>query len=69
MGVDRPLGVGEPDMVLNLKDRVGWYHLNPETPSFAKTLAMQGLEKSPIIDPLKNRIFGGAMEGPGFVRR
>ncbi len=59
----------QPDVVLDLQDRIVWYHLNPETPSFAKTLAMQGLEKSPITDPLKNRIFGGAMEGAGFARR
>jgi len=60
----------QPDVVLDLKaDRVGWYHLNPETPSFAKTAAMQGLERAPIVDPLRDRVCGGIMEGPGFVRR
>lgn len=60
----------QPDVVLDLpSNRVGWYHLNPEMPSFTTTLAMQGLEKSPITDPLKNRIFGGIMEGKGFSRR
>ncbi|MGD0784110.1 MAG: DUF5703 domain-containing protein, partial [Candidatus Aminicenantales bacterium] len=60
----------QPDVVPELKaDRIVWYHHNPETPSFAKALAMQGLEKSPIADPLKDRIFGGIIEGRGFVRR
>jgi alpha-L-fucosidase 2 len=59
----------QPDVIIEPANRVGWYHLNPETPAFAKTLTMQGLEKSPIVDPLKNGIFGGIMEGAGFVRR
>jgi len=59
----------QPDIIIEQADCVGWYHFNPETPSFAKTLAMQGLEKSPIIDPLKKRIFGAIMEGPNFIRR
>ena len=64
------LSTVQPDVVLDSKaDRVGWYHLNPETPSFSKTTAMQGLEKFPIVDPLKDRIFGGIMEGRGFTRR
>jgi hypothetical protein len=60
----------QPDVVPELKaDRIGWYHHNPETLSFAKALVLQGLEKSPVRDPLKDRIFGGIMEGRGFVRR
>jgi alpha-L-fucosidase 2 len=60
----------QPDVVPELKgDRIGWYHHNPETPSFARALVLQGLEKFPVRDPLKDRIFGGIMEGRGFVRR
>ncbi len=62
--------VVQPDVVLSLPaDRIGWYHLNPGTPSFAKNLAMQGLEKAGIRNPLKNRVFGGIIEGLGFSKQ
>lgn len=60
----------QPDVVVDgPSDRVVWYHRNPETPSFAKALSMQGLEKGGIEDPLKDRVFGGLMEGDGCVKR
>lgn len=49
--------------------RVVWYHDNPETPSFAKNIAMQGLEGAGLADPLKDRVFGAIMEGQGFAKR
>jgi len=62
--------VVQPDVVLDLpSNRIGWYHLNPETPSFAKNLSMQGLDKAPVRNPLKDRIFGAVMEGEGFSKR
>ena len=62
--------VVRPDVVLEDrgKDRLVWYHANVETPSFAKAIAMQGLENAGIEDPLKDRVFGGLVEGEGFVR-
>jgi hypothetical protein len=61
--------VVQPDTILDLDaDRVGWYHRNPETPSFSKNLSLQGLEGFPLPNPLKDRIFGGVMEGEGFVK-
>ena len=51
------------------RDSVVWFHANKETPSFAKALAMQGLESAGIEDPLKDRVFGGLVEGEGFVKR
>jgi alpha-L-fucosidase 2 len=60
----------QPDVVVDDPGpRVVWYHRNPETPSFAKALAMQGLEGAGIADPLKDRIFGALMEGRGFARQ
>ena len=59
-----------PDIVVDRPaDRVVWYHANPETPSFARNLAMQGLEGAGIADPLRDRIFGAVMEGEGFVKQ
>jgi len=62
--------VVRPDVVLDEpgRDRLVWYHANVETPSFAKALAMQGLENAGIRDPLKDRVFGGLLEGEGFVK-
>jgi hypothetical protein len=61
--------VVQADEVLDLSsNRVGWYHRNPETPSFARNLALQGLEGFPLPNPLKDRIFGGVLEGDGFVK-
>ncbi|MCX6573117.1 MAG: DUF5703 domain-containing protein, partial [Candidatus Aminicenantes bacterium] len=62
--------VVRPDVVLEDrgKDRLVWYHANVETPSFATAIAMQGLENAGIEDPLKDRVFGGLVEGEGFVR-
>lgn len=61
--------VVRPDVIVDAAaDRVVWYHENPETPSFRKNLALQGLDGFPITDPLAHRIFGGLMEGPGFAR-
>jgi alpha-L-fucosidase 2 len=59
-----------PDVVLDEpgRDRLVWYHANVETPSFAKALAMQGLENAGVGDPLKDRVFGGLVEGEGFVK-
>jgi len=51
------------------RDSVVWFHANKETPSFAKALAMQGLESAGIEDPLKDRVFGGLAEGEGFVKQ
>ncbi len=62
--------VVQPDTIVGSpENRVAWYHRNPETPSFLKQITMQGLEKFPVIDPLKDRIFGGVIEGDGFVRK
>ena len=59
-----------PDIIVDEPaDRVVWYHANPETPSFAKNIAMQGLEGAGIADPLRARIFGAVMEGEGFVKK
>jgi hypothetical protein len=64
-----PTVVG-PDVVVDEPaDRVVWYHDNPETPSFAKHVAMQGLEGAGIADPLKDRVFGAIMEGEGFAKK
>jgi alpha-L-fucosidase 2 len=62
--------VARPDVVLDEpgRDRLVWYHANIETPSFAKALAMQGLEGAGVRDPLKDRVFGGLVEGEGFVK-
>jgi hypothetical protein len=61
--------VVSPDVVVDdPAGRVVWYHRNPETPSFARNLAMQGLEGAGITDPLKDRIFGAIMEGEGFAK-
>lgn len=62
--------VVQPDVVVEetRTDRVVWYHRNPETPSFAKALSMQGLENAGVEDPLKDRVFGGLAEGEGFVK-
>jgi hypothetical protein len=58
-----------PDIVIDdPADRVAWYHRNPETPSFAKTLAMQGLEGAGLADPLKDRVSGAIMGGEGFFK-
>ena len=64
-----PTVVGADVVVDEPGDRVVWYHDNPETPSFAKNIAMQGLEGAGIADPLKDRIFGAAMAGEGFARQ
>ena len=64
-----PTIVRPDDIVDYPSNRVAWYHHNPETPSFAKALSMQGLENAGIEDPLKDRISGAAMEGEGFVKR
>ena len=64
-----PTVVQPDDIVDDSSNRVVWYHRNPETPSFAKALAMQGLENAGVEDPLKDRISGAAMEGEGFVKR
>jgi alpha-L-fucosidase 2 len=62
--------VVQPDTVLDHpSNRVVWYHRNPETPSFLKNVSMQGLESFPFADPLKDRIFGGVMEGEGFIQQ
>jgi alpha-L-fucosidase 2 len=64
-----PTVVG-PDVVMDEPAaRIVWYHRNPETPSFARNLTMQGLEDAGLKDPLKDRIFGALMEGEGFVRK
>jgi alpha-L-fucosidase 2 len=62
--------VVRPDVVVDEpgRDRLVWYHANVETPSFAKALAMQGLEKAGVRDPLRERVFGGLVEGEGFVK-
>jgi len=60
----------QPDVIIDEPaDRVVWYHRNPETPSFAKALSMQGLENAGIEDPLKDRISGAVLEGEEFVKR
>ena len=65
-----PATVVHPDTVVETpRNRVIWYHRNPETPSFLKQITMQGLEKFPVPDPLKDRIFGGVIEGEGFIKR
>jgi hypothetical protein len=64
-----PTVVQPDDIVDEPSNRVVWYHRNPETPSFAKALAMQGLENAGVEDPLKDRISGAVMEGEGFVKR
>ena len=64
-----PTVVQPDDVVDHPADEVAWYHRNPETPSFAKALSMQGLENAGIEDPLKDRISGAVMEGEGFVKR
>ncbi len=62
--------VVRPDTIVDeAENRVVWYHENPETPAFRKNLALQGLEKFSLSDPLAGRIFGGLMEGDGFARR
>ncbi len=62
--------VVQPDVVVDdPAARVIWYHRNPETPSFARNLAMQGLEGAGLEDPLKGRIFGALIEGEGFVKK
>ena len=62
--------VVSPDVVVDdPAGRVVWYHRNPETPSFARNLTMQGLEGAGIADPLKDRIFGAIMEGEGFAKQ
>jgi alpha-L-fucosidase 2 len=62
--------VVQPDDILDDRsDRVVWYHRNPETPSFAKALSMQGLVNAGIEDPLKDRITGAVMQGEGFVKK
>jgi Domain of unknown function (DUF5703) len=59
-----------PDIVVEEpSDRVVWYHRNPETPSFAKNIEMQGLEGAGLADPLRDRIFGAIMAGEGFVKQ
>jgi hypothetical protein len=68
-GIFGPTVVG-PDVVIDEPAaRIVWYHRDPETPSFAKNLAMQGLEGAGLKDPLKDRIFGAIMAGEGFVRK
>lgn len=65
-----PPTVVQPDVIMDAgPERIGWYHRNPETPSFQKNLALQGLDKFGIANPLKNRIFGAVIEGDGFARR
>jgi alpha-L-fucosidase 2 len=62
--------VVQPDVVVDDPgSRIVWYHRNPETPSFAKAVAMQGLEGAGIVDPLKDRIFGAVMAGEGFIKK
>jgi hypothetical protein len=62
--------VVQPDVVVDEPaDRVVWYHRNPETPSFAKNLSMQGLEGAGLQDPLKDRISGAILEGEGFLKK
>ncbi len=64
-----PTVVG-PDVVMDEPAaRIVWYHRNPETPSFAKNLTMQGLEDAGLKDPLKDRIFGAIMEGRGLCQK
>jgi alpha-L-fucosidase 2 len=61
--------VVQPDTVLDgPSNEVVWFHRNPETPSFRKNLVLQGLDAFPLADPLKDRIFGGVLEGEGFVK-
>ena len=64
-----PAVVGPDIVVEGPADRVVWYHDNPQTPSFALNLAMQGLEGAGLADPLADRIFGAIMEGEGFLKR
>ncbi len=64
-----PTVVQPDDIVDEASDRVVWYHRNPGTPSFARALAMQGLENAGVEDPLRDRISGAAMEGEGFVKK
>ena len=62
--------VVQPDVVVDDPGaKIVWYHRNPETPSFAKAVGMQGLEGAGIADPLKDRIFGAVMEGDGFAKK
>jgi len=62
--------VVQPDVILDQESkRVVWYHHNPETPSFNLNLAMQGLDGLSVANPLKDRIFGAAMEGEDFFKR
>jgi hypothetical protein len=62
--------VVQPDVVVDDPgEKIVWYHRNPETPSFAKAIAMQGLEGAGIADPLRDRIFGAVMEGEGFAKK
>jgi len=68
-GIFGPAVVGADVVVDDPGGRVVWYHANPETPSFARNIAMQGLEGAGIADPLRDRVFGAAMEGEGFVKR
>jgi alpha-L-fucosidase 2 len=65
-----PPTVVQPDTIVDSPgNRITWYHRNPETPSFLQQIAMQGLDKFPVADPLKDRIFGGVIEGDGFVKK
>jgi hypothetical protein len=57
----------EPDdLVKGLTDRVIWYHRNRNTDLFDKTMALYGIGKDEIPDPLKNRTFGGLISGSAF---
>jgi alpha-L-fucosidase 2 len=64
-----PTVVGADVVADGPADVVVWYHRNPGTPSFAKNIAMQGLEGAGIADPLRDRVFGAAMEGAGFAKQ
>ncbi|MGH2565879.1 MAG: DUF5703 domain-containing protein, partial [Ginsengibacter sp.] len=58
----------QPDMLMKEPGKIVWYHRNPEVPGFNLNLKMQGLEKFPLQNPLKDRIFGAMMSGNGFKK-
>ncbi len=61
--------ITQPDVIMNVRDEIAWYHLNPEVQGFRTNLIAQGLDGSEIMNPLKYRIFGATMKGDNFERK
>jgi alpha-L-fucosidase 2 len=66
-GGPEPVVVESDTLVQEKSDRVVWYHRN-QTSAWPGIMKLQGLESliPKLQDPLLNRTFGGAIEGPGF---